>query len=222
MIPYYQSDGITLYHGDCREILPTLAGRQFFVFTDPPYNVGKNYDGWNDSMPEKEYLEFCLEWITMVSVLSDEMCIYPPKKYLVDYWTMLGKKEFQQIILPWTPEGAIRGNFIDQYAVLLTNAKPKERTKNVWYKVQMQGMGYFFREKTYGHPGYTSEDLTGRVLRYLAAPDSPVLDPFGGTGTTAKVAMMLGRKCVIIEQSEKWCEFIAKERLAQMALFTEK
>lgn len=84
----------------------------------------------------------------------------------------------------------------------------------------MQGMGYFFKEDNFNHPGYTSEDLTGRVLRYLASPDIPVLDPFGGTGTTARMAKNMGRKCVTIEYSEQWCEFIAKSRMAQMAMFT--
>jgi DNA modification methylase len=214
--PYYQDDGITLYHGNCIEIVGQLEGK-FFTFTDPPYNVGKDYFGWYDSMTDDDYLFFCNSWISLVKMVSDEICIYPPKKYLLDYWNTLGK-EYQQIILPWTPEGAIRGNFVDQYAVLLTNAKPKERTKNVWTKVQMRGMGYFFKENSFGHPGYTSEDLTGRVLRLLAAPEITILDPFGGTGTTARVAKNMGRKCVTIEYSEKWCEFIAKNRMAQMTL----
>ena len=41
--PYYQSpDGrITLYHGDCRELLPTLPeGSVDLVVTDPPYSGG--------------------------------------------------------------------------------------------------------------------------------------------------------------------------------------
>ena len=218
MKAYYQDESITLYHGDCREILPQLSG-EFFVFTDPPYNVGKDYKGWNDSMPEFEYLAFCVEWIEQVKRLAPEICIYPPKKYQLDYWRMLGR-EYQQIVLPWTPEGAIRGGLVDQYASLLTNAKPKERIKNVWLNVQMRGMGYFFKEKTYNHPGYTSEDLTGRVLRYLADPNLPVLDPFGGTGTTARVATNMGRKCVTIEYSEYWCEFIVKQRLAQLVMFS--
>lgn len=57
-----------------------------------------------------------------------------------------------------------------------------------------------------------------RVLRYLANPEIPVLDPFGGTGTTARIAKNMGRKCVTIEYSEQWCEFIAKSRMAQMIL----
>ena len=37
MTPYFEQDGVTLYHGDCREILPQL-GQQFqTVLTDPPY-----------------------------------------------------------------------------------------------------------------------------------------------------------------------------------------
>jgi DNA modification methylase len=214
--PYYQDDAITIYHGDCRYILPSLTG-PFFVFSDPPYNVGKNYQGWNDNMPEDGYLDFCATWISEVKRLAPEVCIYPPRKYYPDYWYMLGR-EYKQIILPWTPEGAIRGGFVNQHASLLTNAKPKERVKDVWLKVQMQGLGCFFKEDNHGHPGYTSEDLTGRVLRYLADPALPVLDPFGGTGTTARMAKFMGRKCVTIEYSERWCEFMANERLSQMVL----
>ena len=36
--PYYSHDGITIYHGDCREILPTI--RADVLVTDPPYGVG--------------------------------------------------------------------------------------------------------------------------------------------------------------------------------------
>ena len=36
--PYYEQDGITIYHGDCREILPTLAPKSVrLLWTDPPY-----------------------------------------------------------------------------------------------------------------------------------------------------------------------------------------
>lgn len=39
--PYFEQDGITIYHGDCREVLPTLpAGGVDLVLTSPPYNLG--------------------------------------------------------------------------------------------------------------------------------------------------------------------------------------
>ena len=43
MQPYYENQYCTIYHGDCREVLPQL-GPLDFVFADPPYNVGKNYN----------------------------------------------------------------------------------------------------------------------------------------------------------------------------------
>jgi adenine-specific DNA-methyltransferase len=46
MKPYYEQDGITIYHGDCREILPTL-GPVDLVLTDPPYN-GVLADDWDN------------------------------------------------------------------------------------------------------------------------------------------------------------------------------
>ncbi len=114
MKPYYQDEWVTIYHGDCREILPELA-RADLAWTDPPYNVGKDYGSWNDAMPDDEYLSFCSYWIGELKRLTDELVIYLPRKYALQYWNMLGA-DFHQIILPWTPEGAIRNSFINQFA----------------------------------------------------------------------------------------------------------
>jgi DNA modification methylase len=44
--PYYEKDGITIYHGDCREILPSLPpGSVDLVLTDPPYGHNNNNNG---------------------------------------------------------------------------------------------------------------------------------------------------------------------------------
>jgi len=46
MTPYYEHAGITIYHGDCREVLPTLSVGSFdLVFTSPPYNLGVTTGG---------------------------------------------------------------------------------------------------------------------------------------------------------------------------------
>lgn len=218
MNPYYQDEFTTVYLGDCRDILPSLTG-PYFGFSDPPYNAKKDYHGWDDNMPPEKYLEFSKTWIDEMKRLCPAACYIIPKNWFLELWTLLGR-EFQQIVFPYTPEGVIRNGFVNQFHSLLTNAKPQGRVKNVWLDVKHPGLGYFFRENTYDHPGYTSEDLTGRVLRFLADPSLPIIDPFGGTGTTARVAKNLGRKCITIEFSEYWAEFIVKERLSQANLFT--
>jgi site-specific DNA-methyltransferase (adenine-specific) len=41
MRPYYEREGVTLYHGDCLEILPALVSAPVdCVITSPPYNLG--------------------------------------------------------------------------------------------------------------------------------------------------------------------------------------
>ena len=40
MTPYYSDDSVTIYHGDCREILPTLE-TDALVMADPPYGVNE-------------------------------------------------------------------------------------------------------------------------------------------------------------------------------------
>ena len=56
MKPYFQDDFITLYHGDARAILPTLAsGSVDFVFTDPPYGHNNN----NGDLIHRREAEYC-------------------------------------------------------------------------------------------------------------------------------------------------------------------
>jgi len=42
--PYYEDGQTTIYHGDCREILPTLESVDL-VLTDPPYGIGLESHG---------------------------------------------------------------------------------------------------------------------------------------------------------------------------------
>ena len=59
MKPYYQDDQVTIYHGDCLEVLPGLLENSIpLIISDPPYNIGYHYESYSDRMEEKEYLEF--------------------------------------------------------------------------------------------------------------------------------------------------------------------
>lgn len=62
------------------------------------------------------------------------------------------------------------------------------------------------------HPAIFPEKLVEDVLKSWSNPDDLVLDPFGGSGTTAKVAKILGRDYIYIEKVEKYYR-LAEERL---------
>jgi adenine-specific DNA-methyltransferase len=64
MDPYYQDEAVTIYHGDCREIVPGL-GRFDLVLTDPPYGKVKgNFDeAWTN---RPAMLKDCAVWRDMM------------------------------------------------------------------------------------------------------------------------------------------------------------
>ncbi len=71
MKPYYEHAGITIYHGDCRDILPTLAaGSIDLVVTSPPFNANMEYEQgtW---LTLDAYLEWlCSRFVALRSVLA--------------------------------------------------------------------------------------------------------------------------------------------------------
>lgn len=64
-------------------------------------------------------------------------------------------------------------------------------------------------ERLPAHPNQLPERYLERLIRAYTNPESLILDPFGGTGTTAAVARTLRRRCVTIELSGEYCNDIA-------------
>jgi hypothetical protein len=203
-----------LFLGDCIEVMRGFPDcfRVDAAWTDPPYNVGKDYGGHNDSMPEDEYFAWCEQWLAELLRRTDRVSLYPPKKHLRWFWNRVPTAH--QIICGWSPAGAIRGGWVHQYAPLLLSAPRQKMTPDHWWNVQIPGLGYFFREETYGHPGKTSDDITTRVLTAVTERGETVLDCFMGTGTTGAIAAQLGRKFVGIERNPEYFD-IACQRIEE-------
>ena len=56
-----------IYHGDCLEILDNYIPDESvdLIFADPPYNIGKNFNGRKDRLKEVEYLERSYQWLDL-------------------------------------------------------------------------------------------------------------------------------------------------------------
>jgi DNA modification methylase len=63
-----------------------------------------------------------------------------------------------------------------------------------------------------GHPAPFPEELIYRLIKFYSYRSNVVLDPFGGTGTVAKVARDTGRHFIHVDASKKYCA-IARQRL---------
>jgi site-specific DNA-methyltransferase (adenine-specific) len=62
MVPYFQTEGCTLYHTDVLEAdIPSCSID--LIVTSPPYNVGIEYNSYEDSKAVDEYLEFSRSWL---------------------------------------------------------------------------------------------------------------------------------------------------------------
>jgi DNA modification methylase len=61
-----------LLNGDCLQHLVTLPENSVdFCFADPPYNIKKRYDRWDDALEIREYFDWCDRWLSeMARVLK--------------------------------------------------------------------------------------------------------------------------------------------------------
>ena len=212
MKPYYDHAGITIYHGDCRDILPHLEPVDLCV-ADPPYNAKKDYGVCKDNLPPKEYAMFVTTVVCMCRNIAQNQFWVAPR-YKLATW-MVPLYDAHLIVVRRGAQGPFRQGWSDQFEIALSVGKPNKAERDLWEDIRLKGEGYFFTEETYGHPGYTPYKIMYRAVELLSKKS--IVDPMCGTGTTLVAAKELGRKAIGIEIEEKYCE-IAVRRLAQEVL----
>lgn len=70
----FEKDNHKIIHGDCIKVLSEHVEDNSIdlIFADPPYNIGKNFNGRKDKLAEDEYLSWCYKWL--------DLCIKKLKK----------------------------------------------------------------------------------------------------------------------------------------------
>lgn len=210
MKPYYEENGITIYHADCREILPSLSGA--LVCTDPPYNCGKDYGAWNDALPAGEYQGIMREVAGLCVTAAPHQAWVAPRYQLPFWLDVLPNSHL--VVIRRGAQGPSRAGWGDQFEIALAIGKPNKQIPDLWEDIRLKGEGYFFREQTFGHPGFTPYLIMKRFISVLSEPGNTIIEPFAGTGTCLRAAKDLSRKAIGIEINEAYCEVAAK-RLSQ-------
>ena len=213
--PFFETHNGILYQNSCLEIMRNFDDKSIdFVFTDPPYNVNKPYDSYNDNLPASDYIDFLNEIICEIKrITKNGFCFLVGYKILKIVWDLM--PEARLVIIQKRAIGSYDKYYFHQYFGLLATAEPYLRTYDLWTDIRLPTEGYFFREKRYDHPAYTGKALTKKVIDVYSKEDDIVLDPFAGTGTTAVACEELSRKWIAIEISQYYCD-IAKARLKQI------
>lgn len=202
--PYYDKGGITIYHGDCRDILPHLPPVDL-VLTDPPYGLDwsthdlstRNWSGFANDGGEFD-LRFVLQ--LPCDVVAFGANCYPNQLPHRGRWICWDKR---------CDENADR-MLGSPFELAWTN-----RTSGYdrIYRVQHGGVVNADGHGRRTHPTQKPVVLFARILKDY--PDaSVILDPFMGSGTTLVAAKLDNRRAIGIEIEERYCE-IAANRLAQ-------
>lgn len=208
MKPYYSESGIEIYHGDCREVLPSL-GIYDLVLTDPPYGINLNYATYEDSIVNLRQL--IKESFPLIRRSAVVVLLTPGNANQWEYprpdWT-----------LAWvSPAGVGSGpwGFCCWQPVLAYGKDPHLREQNGRKQdIIICGEAPEVNEHPCPKPNTVWRWL---LQRGAARATDTILDPFLGSGTTLWAAKELGHKAVGIELSEKYCEISAK-RLNQKNL----
>ncbi len=199
------ADGVTLYLGDCRELLPTL-GKFDAVVTDPPYGIkeaaGKNASrskpmkghqvrmpgktivakdygdkAWDDKPISVEVLQAVLGASKWSIIFGGNYYALPPTSCWLVWDKLNGDSDFADCELAWTnlPKAVRRIRFM----------------WNGMFRANGEGRG--------DHPTQKPIEVMRWCIGHLPEPALTILDPFMGSGTTGVAAVKMGRQFTGIE-----------------------
>ena len=219
MKPYYEHDGITIYHGDCRQVLPAIQQPPVCI-VDPvwPNSV---FPGVAD--PQELFRETCehLEVKTLVVHLgctSDpRFLLAVPKSlpFIRVCWLRYASPSYLGRVLVGSDVAYVFGEpppsraglrVLSGEIVARNNSNKRQNTG------RGQGTSDGIDYENLPHPSPRRlEHVKWLVSQY---GDHGIIDPQSGSGTTLEAAKLLGRKAIGIEVEERYCE-IAAARLDQ-------
>jgi len=189
------------------------------VVTDPPYNQDYSYNLYQDNMSEADYIELlsviptpCVvihypeETINLLPQALQVKCeqvvcwVYNSntgkQSRLISWWGC--KPDFKKVRQPYKNPGDKR--IQKRIAEGHVGAKLYD-----WWEInQVKNVS---QEMT-GHPCQIPEQLIEPIIRTTAEPNQVIIDPFGGSGTTSKVAQELGYDSIRYEVDNNYCDII--------------
>jgi len=210
--PYYSHAGITIYHGDCREVLASLWGVDLIV-TDPPYGIGWTR-GVNAARNSPSHAGIVGDEDT--SLRDCVLRNFPEVPGIVFGSFYAPFPPFLRQVLVWSKPGdsgvvgSTTGFRRDVEPIFLTGPWPIRTV--AWTSVLHSERGMSAATSETGHPHTKPLGLLSVLLE--RAPQGTVLDPFCGSGSTLVACKTQGRSSVGIEIEERYCEIAAK-RLSQ-------
>ena len=217
--PYYEHKGITIYHGDSREILErrllpewgTFGQGVELVVTDPPYGMDYHSGYYKYGNPHEKVIgDESFPW----EAINECRSMATVGVYAFCRWDNIVDLEVQpKSYLVWAKNNWTAGDLEHAHGRMWEgvawwpgpNHKFTRRAPDVLK----------FDRVSPTHLQHPTEKPVGLIRELIECNVcSTILDPFMGSGTTLRAAKDLGRSAIGIEIEEKYCE-IAANRLGQ-------
>lgn len=217
-----------VYQGDALALLPQIPkGYDVIVVTDPPFNIGYHYEGYSDKMGESDYFKM-LESLMMFG--KAVVVHYPealhklsmhigkaPERVLSWVYNSNTKRQHRDIAFyGFSP---VMSQVIQPYK----NPNDKRIRERIergilggalydWFNVnQVKNVSTIKKD----HPCQTPLKVMMNVVGVIPKnPNTLIVDPFCGTGTTLAAAAMLGYSYIGFDINEKYAE-IARQRVEE-------
>lgn len=228
MTPYYQDDYVTLYHGDCRDIAPSLPkGSIDLILTDPPYGMAFT-SGWTASTAVKS--DGDRQGARVVRTAFNELqhtfhedmhaLVFCHWKSWPDFHDHLCHLFAFRNALIWSKGGGgmgdLRHEYAKDYEVVLFGARGRGRElagKRTGCILQYARVPASQRNVPFEKP----VALLAELIERHSETGHLVVDPFAGSGPSLVAAKKMNRRAIGIEIEERYCE-IAARRLSQEVL----
>jgi site-specific DNA-methyltransferase (adenine-specific) len=211
-----ESEPVTIVEGDCLDVLRTLPdGCVDAVVTDPPYGLDFPYASYTDTrdnlralvagfMPESRRVASRV----YVTPGQSQVGLYPPADWL--------------LAVVWNTTGSFGAYGYSQWMPVLAYGKDlagfgrinKELKADVLTISGGNGVGFQRGDEKEQHPCPKPLNVMRKLIRRLTNPGDIVLDPFGGSGTTAVACVIEGRRAILIEREPAYAA-IARRRVAE-------
>ena len=221
---FHEEPGITLYCGDCREVLPLLSADVLVLVTDPPYgvNLGKHggaNDGRHDHVLVKgEYASYDDTPENFVAVVAPAIraalnLVQRGAVFSAGHmaWHLPQPAALGGVFLP-AAVGRCAWGYNSFAHCLLYGCAP-----DLHLGSKPIGIRSTDTASEAGHPCAKPESWMRWAVALTSRAGETVLDPFAGSGTTLVAAKNLGRSAIGIEIEPRYCE-IAVKRLRQEVL----
>lgn len=232
--PYYQDELVTLYHGDCREVMAGLEDASVdCVITDPPYDA-KTHNGHN------RFHELSAgttgEVIAFRPFTHDEqLAIFAELGRISRGWVIATLAVSTAFAFYNQPPAGLRCLRVGAWvkpnpSPQITGDRPgqgwepiiflhRDGVRSRWNGGGKSGVWIHNTVQREGHPTVKPLPMVADWVRLFTNRGDLIFEPFSGSGTTLVAAKQEGRRAIGVELEEKYCELAAR-RLSQDTLFT--